>query len=68
MFTMMNNARLLVDLQGVALAERAMQAAFDFARERRQGRNPGSTDSSTINNHPDVKHMLLEMRRSITVT
>src|ERR1700719_3235876 len=38
MFTMMNNARLAVGLQGVAVAERATQQAFAFARERRQGR------------------------------
>lgn len=40
MFTMMNNARLLVGVQGVALAERATQAAAAFAKERRQGRAP----------------------------
>ncbi len=62
MFTMMNNARLLVGVQGVALAQRAMQAAFDFARERKQGRSAGSTESSTIIHHPDVKRMLLDMR------
>jgi alkylation response protein AidB-like acyl-CoA dehydrogenase len=38
MFTMMNNARLAVGIQGVAIAERAYQAALDYARERRQGR------------------------------
>jgi acyl-CoA dehydrogenase len=63
MFTMMNNARLLVGVQGVALAQRAMQAAFDFAKERKQGRVAGSTDGTqAIIHHPDVKRMLLEMR------
>jgi acyl-CoA dehydrogenase len=38
MFTMMNQARLSVGLQGVAIAERATQAALAFARERKQGR------------------------------
>src|SRR5437870_10958114 len=38
MFTMMNNARLSVALQGVGIAERATQAALAYARERRQGR------------------------------
>jgi acyl-CoA dehydrogenase len=38
MFTMMNNARLAVGLQGVAIAERATQQAFAYAQERRQGR------------------------------
>jgi butyryl-CoA dehydrogenase len=63
MFTMMNNARLLVAVQGVALAERAMQASFEFARARKQGRSPQSADEpSAIIHHPDVKRMLLEMR------
>src|SRR5579862_3750039 len=38
MFTMMNEARLAVGLQGVAIAERATQQAAAYARERRQGR------------------------------
>ena len=42
MFTMMNNARLSVGLQGVALAERATQTALAYARERKQGRAPGA--------------------------
>ncbi len=62
MFTMMNNARALVAVQGVALASRAMQAAFLFAAERKQGRLPGSEGSSPIIHHPDVKRMLIEMR------
>jgi acyl-CoA dehydrogenase len=40
MFTMMNNARLAVGLQGVAIAERAYQQALAYARERKQGRAP----------------------------
>lgn len=62
MFTMMNNARALVAVQGVALASRAMQAAFLFAAERKQGRHPGNEGSSPIIHHPDVKRMLIEMR------
>jgi acyl-CoA dehydrogenase len=64
MFTMMNNARLAVGLQGVAIAERAYQQALAFARERRQGKAPGwSGDGmSPIILHPDVRRMLLEMR------
>jgi alkylation response protein AidB-like acyl-CoA dehydrogenase len=61
MFTMMNNARLSVGLQGVALAERATQAALAYARERRQGRAPGASDTSAIVEHPDVARMLLTM-------
>ena len=37
MFTMMNNARLNVGIQGVAIAERAYQKALSFARDRKQG-------------------------------
>jgi len=64
MFTMMNNARLAVGLQGVAIGERAFQQARDFARERVQSRaasgdNPAPT---TIIHHPDVKRMLMSMK------
>jgi butyryl-CoA dehydrogenase len=64
MFTMMNNARLAVALQGVAIAERAYQQALSYARERRQGRAPGSAaeDMSPIVEHPDVKRMLMTMK------
>jgi butyryl-CoA dehydrogenase len=64
MFTMMNNARLAVALQGVAVAERAYQQAHAYAKERRQGRAPGwkGEGMSPIVQHPDVKRMLLEMR------
>ncbi|MGL6209537.1 MAG: acyl-CoA dehydrogenase family protein, partial [Paracoccaceae bacterium] len=63
MFTMMNNARLLVAVQGVALASRATQAAFDFAKERRQGCSSASRSGPVpIIDHPDVKRMLLDMR------
>src|SRR5919109_1239973 len=41
MFTMMNQARLSVGLQGVAIAETATQAALAYARERKQGRSIG---------------------------
>jgi len=59
MFTMMNNARLGVGLQGVAIAERATQLALAYARERRQG---GGATIRPIIAHPDVKRMLLTMR------
>ncbi len=42
MFTMMNNARLSVGLEGLSLAERAYQMAVDYAKERKQGRAPGA--------------------------
>ncbi|CCG09518.1 acyl-CoA dehydrogenase [Pararhodospirillum photometricum] len=64
MFTMMNNARLGVGVQGVGVAERACQAALAYATERVQGpnvvtRGPGSV---SIVHHPDVRRMLLTMR------
>jgi alkylation response protein AidB-like acyl-CoA dehydrogenase len=64
MFTMMNEARLAVGLQGVAIAERATQAAATYAAERRQGRRAGapSGDSVAIAEHADVRRMLLTMR------
>jgi hypothetical protein len=67
MFTMMNNARLLVGVQGLALAERAYQQSVAYARERRQGRAPGASagTSSPIIDHPDVRRMLMTQKASI---
>jgi acyl-CoA dehydrogenase len=64
MFTMMNRARLAVGLQGVGLAECATQKALAYARDRRQGRTPGTaaSQSDAIIAHPDVRRMLLSMR------
>ena len=61
MFTMMNNARLAVGLQGVGIAERATQQAYAYASERKQGR-AGANASAPIIAHPDVRRMLLTMR------
>jgi alkylation response protein AidB-like acyl-CoA dehydrogenase len=65
MFTMMNNARLNVGLQGVAIAERAYQQAAAYARSRVQGRELGASGKANavpIIRHPDVRRMLLSMR------
>jgi alkylation response protein AidB-like acyl-CoA dehydrogenase len=64
MFTMMNNARLAVGMQGVAIAEAATQKAIAYAKERRQGKAPGwqGGDMSPIIEHPDVARMLLTMK------
>jgi hypothetical protein len=64
MFTMMNDARLAVGMQGVGVAEAAFQMALDYARERRQGRAPGfrGDGMSPIVQHPDVQRMLLTMQ------
>ncbi len=61
MFTMMNLARLSVGIQGVGVAERAWQGALAYARERRQGRVPGTAGPSPIVAHPDVQMMLMRM-------
>ena len=60
MFTMMNNARLNVGLQGVSIAERAAQQAVAYARERVQGTREGRP--AKIVEFPDVRRMLLRMK------
>ena len=65
MFTMMNNARLTVGLQGVSVSERAYQQALSFCNERVQGVAPGFNEPGPIIRHPDVKRMLANMK-SIT--
>lgn len=64
MFTMMNNARLQVGLQGYAVAERAYQHAVAYAKERVQSKPvTGATDGpATIIHHPDVRRMLMSMK------
>ncbi|MFM5893970.1 MAG: acyl-CoA dehydrogenase [Novosphingobium sp.] len=64
MFTMMNSARINVGNQGVQIAERALQAAQYYARERVQSARAGSPDKSpvAIIEHPDVRRMLMRMR------
>ena len=64
MFTMMNNARLNVGLQGISLAERATQKAADYARERIQSARAGAPtrDPVAIVQHPDVRRMLMTMK------
>jgi 3-(methylthio)propanoyl-CoA dehydrogenase len=60
MFTMMNNARLNVGLQGVGIAEAATQRAVAYALERKQGQR--NKLPVPIAEHPDVRRMLLRMR------
>ncbi len=60
MFTMMNNARLNVGLQGVQVAEAATQAAVAYARDRVQGARDGK--AAAIVEHADVRRMLLRMK------
>jgi acyl-CoA dehydrogenase len=67
MFTMMNEARQKVGIQGLAIAERAYQAARDYAKERVQGRPAGykGTERLAIIHHPDVRRMLLTMKAQV---
>lgn len=67
MFTMMNNARLSVGLQGVAIAEAAYQHALAYAKDREQGTALTSQDKKrvAIIEHADVKRMLLSMKSQI---
>jgi hypothetical protein len=61
MFTMMNDARQGVGIQGLGVAERSYQQAAEYARERLQGtRRDGSR--YTIINFPDVRRMLMTMK------
>jgi len=64
MFTMMNNARLSVGLEGLSLSERAYQQALQYAQDREQGRAIGAPagTSSPIIEHPDVRRMLMTQR------
>ncbi|RWP46109.1 MAG: acyl-CoA dehydrogenase, partial [Mesorhizobium sp.] len=64
MFTMMNNARLAVGMQGVAVAETATQKALAFANERRQGKaaSYNGNGMAPIVHHPDVQRNLLTMK------
>ena len=76
MFTMMNNARLNVGVQGLAISERAYQKALGFSKERIQGYslNKNIKGPVEIIKHPDVKRMLMEMKsqteamRGLTIT
>ncbi len=65
MFTMMNNARLGVGVEGLGIAEAATQKAMAFAMERKQGRTADGSD--TIVGHVDVRRMLMTMKASTQV-
>jgi len=67
MFQMMNEARLLVGLQGLACASPAYMYAVNYARERVQGRHllkalEDNAPSVPIIEHPDIRRMLLTMK------
>ena len=66
MFIMMNEARLGVGLQGIALGERAYQQALAYARERKQGRDALTGEALvSIDKHPDIRRMLMLMKSRV---
>jgi 3-(methylthio)propanoyl-CoA dehydrogenase len=66
MFTMMNAMRLDVAIQAIGLSQVALQRSHAYAAERRQGRsldrNSGADDPQTIDQHGDIRRMLLRQR------
>lgn len=63
MFTMMNNARLGVGVEGLGVAEAATQKAVAYALDRKQGRTPlGEAGTGAIIDHADVRRMLMTMK------
>jgi alkylation response protein AidB-like acyl-CoA dehydrogenase len=67
MFTMMNEARLGVALQGYAVAEAAYQNAVAYAKDRLQGRAVTGTENPTgaadpLIVHPDIRRNLMEQK------
>ncbi|RFB98073.1 acyl-CoA dehydrogenase [Rhizobium leguminosarum bv. trifolii] len=67
MFVMMNEARLMVGLQGIAISEIAYQNAANYARDRIQGRSlsgPKAPDKKAdpIIVHPDIRRTLMTIR------
>lgn len=65
MFTMMNNARLGVGVEGLGAGEGAYQLALAYALEREQGRTPVAGGTGTIFEHADVRRMLTAMRAEL---
>lgn len=62
MFTMMNNARLGVGVQGVGIAEGATQHALAYATDRKQGQSPIEHGTGSILDHADVRRMIATMK------
>ncbi|KCV80801.1 acyl-CoA dehydrogenase [Actibacterium atlanticum] len=65
MFTMMNNARLGVGVEGVGVAEGAYQKALEYALDRKQGRSPIENGTGAIVDFADVRRMLTTMKAEI---
>lgn len=67
MFTMMNDARFQVGLQGLGIAEAAYQGSVAYAKDRLQSRAPQGIQqpdqkADAIIHHPDVRRMLLTQK------
>ncbi len=69
MFQMMNEARIGVGMGATALGQAGYQASLTYARERPQGRAPGSKDPATpqlaIIGHADVRRLLLAQKANV---
>jgi len=67
MFTMMNQARHAVGVEGYGVAERAYQQAVAYARDRKQGQTllGRDDDDHSIINHPDIRRILMTMRSGV---
>ena len=67
MFTLMNHARIMVGLQGLAVGARAYRHALDYARERHQGQTAATPtgESAAIIEHPDVRRMVMTMKATV---
>ena len=65
MFGMMNHARFMVGLQGLAISERALQQAISYAFDRRQGTPLGREAGDPIIHHPDVLRTITTMKSEI---
>jgi acyl-CoA dehydrogenase len=63
MFTMMNNARVGVGVQGIGVAEGAYQHALAYAQDRKQGQTPKG--ATAIIDHPDIRRQLAIIRAEI---
>lgn len=66
MFQMMNEARIMVGVNGAATASVAFHESLAYARERKQGRAAGTTDITSaqipLTEHADVRRMLLRQK------
>ena len=68
MFLMMNDARLKVGLQGIAMSEISYQNALEFAKDRKQMRSvvkekqDKNSKADNIIVHPDVRRMLMNVK------